>query len=40
MPCLIAELPLALWLLVKGVNAQEWTRRTGSAKVDGSAAAL
>jgi hypothetical protein len=33
MPCLVAELSLALWLLVKGVNLQEWTRRTGSASV-------
>jgi len=38
MPCLIAELSLALWLLVKGVNMQEWTRRTGSASVEKSAA--
>lgn len=38
MPCFVAELSLALWLLVKGVDMQEWTRRTGSASVDGAAA--
>jgi hypothetical protein len=26
MPCLIAELSFALWLLVKGVNVEEWER--------------
>jgi hypothetical protein len=40
MPCLIAELSLALWLLVKGVNMQEWTRRTGSASIERSTAGL
>lgn len=39
MPCLVAELSLALWLLLKGVNLQEWTRRTGSASVEGSTVA-
>ena len=27
MPCLIAELSLALWLLVKGVNVAEWKKQ-------------
>lgn len=27
MPCLIAELSFALWLLVKGVNLQQWEAR-------------
>ncbi|GAA0706517.1 DUF4386 domain-containing protein [Dokdonella soli] len=27
MPCLIAETSFALWLLVKGVNVDEWERR-------------
>lgn len=29
-PCFIAELALALWLLVKGVNVDEWNRRTAT----------
>lgn len=29
MPCLIAELSFALWLLAKGVNVEEWERRAG-----------
>jgi hypothetical protein len=28
MPCLIAELSFASWLLVKGVNLQQWEART------------
>ena len=27
LPCLVAELSLALWLLVKGVNVAEWQRQ-------------
>jgi hypothetical protein len=27
MPCLVAELSLALWLLIKGVNVAEWHKR-------------
>jgi hypothetical protein len=27
MPCLVAELSLALWLLVKGVNVDRWKER-------------
>jgi len=26
MPALVAELSLALWLMVKGVNAEKWAR--------------
>ncbi|MEO7324366.1 MAG: DUF4386 domain-containing protein [Dokdonella sp.] len=29
MPCLVAELSLALWLTVKGVKMDEWKRRAG-----------
>lgn len=28
-PCLIAELSLALWLLIRGVNETEWRKRAG-----------
>jgi hypothetical protein len=28
-PCFVAELSLALWLLIKGVNLAEWRRRAG-----------
>jgi hypothetical protein len=28
LPCFVAELSLALWLLVKGVNIQRWKERT------------
>jgi hypothetical protein len=28
LPCFVAELSLALWLLVKGVNVQRWKERT------------
>jgi hypothetical protein len=31
-PCFIAELALALWLLVKGVNVGEWNRRAAALK--------
>ena len=31
-PCFIAELALALWLLVKGVNVDEWNRRAAALK--------
>jgi hypothetical protein len=30
-PAFVAELSLALWLLVKGVDAAKWELRTGSA---------
>ncbi|MEO5559409.1 MAG: DUF4386 domain-containing protein [Dokdonella sp.] len=36
MPCLIAELSLALWLTVKGVNMKEWKRRAGMTAGDES----
>lgn len=31
-PCLIGELSLALWLLVKGVNAEKWDQHVHSAE--------
>ena len=34
-PCLIGELSLALWLLVKGVNAERWDERVHSAELAG-----
>lgn len=37
LPCLIAESSFALWLLVKGVNVTEWTRRAGAVSTHGSA---
>jgi len=36
MPCLIAELSFALWLLVKGVNMAEWKRRASVGPAAGS----
>ncbi len=38
MPCLLAELSLALWLLVKGVNVGEWKRRAGMGAANASEA--
>jgi hypothetical protein len=38
MPCLVAELSLALWLLIKGVNMAEWRKRasmTSAASKEG-----
>lgn len=32
-PCFIAELSFALWMLVKGVDVGEWTRRASAARV-------
>jgi hypothetical protein len=31
LPCLVAELSLALWLTIKGVDVAEWKRRAGMA---------
>lgn len=31
LPCFVAELSLALWLLVKGVNVQQWRERARKA---------
>ncbi len=31
LPVLVAEMSLALWLLVKGVNVPKWSERTGQA---------
>ena len=36
MPSLIAELSLALWLLVKGVNAEKWDQHVHSAELAGA----
>lgn len=36
MPCLIAELSLALWLLVKGVNLAEWKKRASMRLANGA----
>ena len=38
LPALVAESSLALWLLVKGVNAERWDRQAGRAE-EGSARA-
>ncbi len=35
-PALIAELSLALWLLVKGVNAEKWDQHVHSAELAGA----
>ncbi|HEX5689877.1 MAG TPA: DUF4386 domain-containing protein [Roseiflexaceae bacterium] len=35
MPSLLAELSLALWLLVKGVNAQKWNQHVPGAELAG-----
>lgn len=35
-PSLIAELSLALWLLVKGVNAEKWDQHVHSAELAGA----
>lgn len=32
-PCFIAELTFALWLLVKGVNVPEWRRRASASRM-------
>lgn len=29
LPCLIAELSLALWMIIKGVNTSEWEKKMG-----------
>jgi hypothetical protein len=39
LPCLVAELALALWLSVKGVDVREWKLQAGSLSSAGSAAA-
>lgn len=39
MPCLVAELSLALWLLVKGVNMHEWKIRAGMSAASQTEAA-
>jgi hypothetical protein len=36
MPALVAELSLALWLLVKGVNARKWDQHVHSADLEGT----
>ncbi len=36
MPCLLAELSLALWLLVKGVNLAEWKKRASMGFASGA----
>lgn len=40
MPCLVAELSLALWLLIKGVNVPEWRRRARAALAASTAGGL
>jgi hypothetical protein len=39
MPCLVAELSLALWLLIKGVNMTEWRKRASMNSPASAAAA-
>ncbi len=33
-PCFIAELAFALWMLIKGVNVAQWRRRASASRVD------
>ncbi len=35
LPCLMAELSLALWLVVKGVDLPKWTARLGDSRAPG-----
>ena len=37
-PPFVAELSLALWMLVKGVDVTKWKARTGPAKVESTIA--
>lgn len=36
MPCLVAELSLCLWLIVKGVNVSKWEARAIASQVGGA----